>query len=112
MSRVKEITDDDFKAKVLKSEVPVLVDFWAPWCGPCRMVSPVVEAIAEKTNGRLEVFKMNTDENMETVAAYRIMAIPTLMVFHKGEEAERIIGFKPEKDIVEILAKYVEKKEE
>lgn len=110
MSRVKEITDKDFEEKVLKSKVPVLIDFWAPWCAPCRMVAPVVEAVAEKMNGKLEVFKMNTDENMKTAAEYQIMAIPTLMVFFKGEEAERIIGFKPEKDIVEILSKYVEEK--
>jgi thioredoxin 1 len=94
---VSEVTDTNFQAEVLESEVPVLVDFWAPWCGPCRMVAPVVEEIAKERGEALKVVKMNIDENNETAIAYNVMSIPTLMVFNHGELAKTVIGAYPKK---------------
>ena len=95
MERVKEVTEETFAAEVLKSDLPVLVDFWAPWCGPCRMVRPIVEAVAEKLDGRVRFASLNTDENMALAGKYAITAIPTLIVFANGAEKDRIIGFLP-----------------
>jgi thioredoxin 1 len=94
---VTEVTDSNFQAEVLESEVPVLVDFWAPWCGPCRMVAPVVEEIAKERGEALKVVKMNIDDNNETAIAYNVMSIPTLMVFNHGEVAKTVIGAYPKK---------------
>src|SRR5947209_2729516 len=92
---VTEVTDNNFAAEVLESDVPVLVDFWAPWCGPCRMVAPVVEEIAKERAGELKVVKMNTDENQETAVQYGIMSIPTLILFRHGQAAKKVIGAYP-----------------
>ena len=89
------VTDANFKSEVLESDLPVLVDFWAPWCGPCRMVAPVVEELARSYEGRLKVGKVNVDENPEISRAYGIQSIPTLMVFKNGQIAERIVGALP-----------------
>jgi thioredoxin 1 len=94
---VSEVTDNNFQAEVLESEVPVLVDFWAPWCGPCRMVAPVVEEIAKERGEALKVVKMNIDDNNETAIAYNVLSIPTLMVFNHGEVAKTVIGAYPKK---------------
>jgi thioredoxin 1 len=94
---VSEVTDSNFQAEVLESEVPVLVDFWAPWCGPCRMVAPVVEEIAKERGEALKVVKMNIDDNNETAIAYNVLSIPTLMVFNHGEVAKTVIGAYPKK---------------
>jgi thioredoxin 1 len=94
---VSEVTDNNFQAEVLESEVPVLVDFWAPWCGPCRMVAPVVEEIAKERGEALKVVKMNIDENNETAIAYNVMSIPTLIVFNHGQVAKTVIGAYPKK---------------
>ena len=92
---VSEVTDTNFQAEVIESDVPVLVDFWAPWCGPCRMVGPVVEEIAKEKGEQLKVVKMNIDENQNTAVQLNIMSIPTLMVFRNGEVAKTVIGAYP-----------------
>lgn len=94
MTSVTEVSDETFSSAVLASERPVLVDFWAPWCGPCRLVSPVVEELASELDGRLAVVKVNIDENLATSTRYAIFSIPTLVLFKAGVEVERIVGFR------------------
>ncbi|MFA5927737.1 MAG: thioredoxin [Candidatus Margulisiibacteriota bacterium] len=93
---VLEVTDNNFAAEVLQSSLPVLVDFWAPWCGPCRMLSPVVESIAQKNIDKLKTAKINTDENQKTSMDYQITGIPCLILFKGGKEINRFVGFRPE----------------
>lgn len=92
---VDAITDGEFQSKVLEAELPVLVDFWAPWCGPCRMVAPIVEEIATERGSSLRVYKMNVDENPATASRYQIMNIPMLGVYRGGALVGRIVGYKP-----------------
>ncbi len=94
-----DVTDSTFGDVVLKSPIPTFVDFWAPWCGPCRMVAPVVEKLASEYVGKVRFVKMNTDENMNTPMSYRIQGIPTMIIFKDGKEAARIVGFRPEAEI-------------
>jgi thioredoxin 1 len=89
---ITEVNDGNFENEVLNSQVPVLVDFWAAWCAPCRMLTPTVEAVAEKYQGRAKVVKMNVDENLDSPSRYGIKGIPTLILFRGGKEAERVVG--------------------
>ena len=89
---VAHVTDKNFEAEVLKSNLPVLVDFWAEWCGPCRMISPIVEEIAKDLQGKLKVAKVNVDEAQELAAQFNIMSIPTLLIFKKGQPVEQMVG--------------------
>ena len=104
MAGVAEVTDNNFQAEVLESEIPVLVDFWAPWCGPCRAVAPVVEEIANERAGELKVVKLNTDESQQTAIAYNVLSIPTLILFKHGEAAKTVIGAYPKKKLESELA--------
>jgi len=90
--KVGEVSDQDFETEVLNSKIPVLVDFWAAWCAPCRMIAPVVEAIAEKYDGKAKVVRLNVDENMATSAKYNIRGIPTLLLFKEGIIKEQLVG--------------------
>ena len=90
-----DVTDESFEREVLGSEVPVLVDYWAPWCGPCRMAAPVLDKIADEYEGRLKVCKMNVDENREVAGGYGIMSVPTLQLFKDGELVDQVIGVTP-----------------
>ena len=97
------ITAENFEAEVLKSDKPVLVDFWASWCGPCRMLAPVVEEVAEETEGRAVVGKVNVDDEMELARTYRIASIPTLIVFENGREVRRSVGVIEKEDILDLM---------
>lgn len=103
----KAVTDGEFEANVLSSDKPVLVDFWAEWCGPCRMIAPSVEAVAEEYDGRAGVYKMNVDENMNVPQQYGIRGIPTLIVFKGGQEQERIVGAVTREAIAKVIDKYI-----
>jgi thioredoxin 1 len=97
------VSDDTFQSDVLESDVPVLIDFWAPWCGPCRMLAPIIEELAAAYDGRIVVGKVNTDENGDAPQKYGIMGIPTLILFKDGQEVERMVGVRPKQAIVEKL---------
>jgi len=102
------VTDGEFEQEVLKSEIPTLVDFWAPWCGPWLRIAPAVEEIAKKFAGRVKVAKVNVDENRATPGNYGIMSIPTLMIFRNGDVVERIVGVVPASRLEEVVQKALE----
>jgi thioredoxin 1 len=99
MSAATEVNEQNFQKEVLDADLPVLVDFWAPWCGPCRMVGPVVDELAQEYAGKLKVVKVNTDEAPGVAGQYNIMSIPTLMIFKNGERVDQIIGALPKQAI-------------
>jgi thioredoxin 1 len=99
------LTDQNFSTEVLQSQEPVLVDFWAPWCGPCRIVGPIVEEIAQEFTGKVKVGKLNVDENSATAQKYGVMSIPTLAIFKNGEVVDQLIGAHPKEAIAEHLEK-------
>ena len=107
MGLMGDVTDQDFDERVLKSEAPVLVDFWAEWCVPCHMVSPVVEEIGRDKGDALQVVKLNIDENPEVTRRFGIMSIPTLMVFKDGQAKKRIVGAKGKGQLLEELAEFL-----
>jgi len=107
MSAAEQVTDASFKQDVLESEVPVLVDFWAPWCGPCRMVAPVVDEIAQQYDGQIKVVKLNTDENPNVASQYGIRSIPTLMIFKGGQRVDMVVGAVPKTTLSNTLEKYL-----
>jgi thioredoxin len=107
MGNVREVTDRTFAQEVLHSTPPVLVDFWADWCGPCKAIAPIVEELAREYEGQLTVMKLDVDANPQTASAYRVQSIPTLLVFKDGKPAERIVGAMPKQVIVDTLHRVV-----
>ncbi|MFO7637643.1 MAG: thioredoxin [Clostridia bacterium] len=104
-ANVKEITGSVFETEVIGSDIPVIVDFWAPWCGPCRAMAPVFSQLADKFEGKVKFIKVNVDDNPDVASTYRIMNIPTLLIFKKGEIAEKIIGMRSGDAIADLLNK-------
>ena len=105
MAKPAEVSDANFEAEVIKSDLPVLVDFWAPWCGPCRMVAPLVEELADEYSGKVKFVKLNTDDNVQTASRFGIRSIPTLLVFKGGKAVEQVIGFRPKSELKRTLEK-------
>lgn len=101
--KVQSISDDAFKATI-SSSIPCLVDFWAPWCGPCRIMGPIIEEIAEKHGDKMKFGKLNVDENQNTASGFEIMSIPTFIIFEKGKEAKKLVGAVPQKKLEEELS--------
>jgi thioredoxin 1 len=102
---IKNVTDNEFKAEVLDSSVPVLVDFWAPWCAPCRAIAPDVEALAESFVGKLKVYKMNVDENPTTPTQYGVRGIPTILIIKGGQVVDQIVGRVPRSKLEDMVKK-------
>jgi thioredoxin 1 len=107
MSNAAAVNDQNFDAEVIQAATPVLVDFWAPWCGPCRAVAPTVDALAAEFSGKLKVVKINTDESGEVAMKYGVTTIPTLMVFKGGEMVERVLGNRPKADLAQLVSRYL-----
>jgi len=107
MSSAAAVTDASFEQDVLKSDLPVLIDFWAPWCGPCRMVAPIVDEISTEFEGKIKVFKLNTDENPNVASQYGIRSIPTLMIFKGGQKVDTVVGAVPKTTLSSTISKYL-----
>ncbi len=103
MADFPEVTDSTFEKEVLQSDIPVLIDFWAPWCGPCRMVAPVLEELAKDFSGQVKVMKLNVDNNPNTAQKYGIFSIPTILIFKGGQAAAQIVGAMPKKQYADKL---------
>jgi thioredoxin 1 len=103
VSDVQQVSDSSFEADVLKSELPVLIDFWAPWCGPCKQIAPVVDELAKEYAGRLKIVKMNVDDNPQTPSKYGVRGIPNLILFKGGQVRDQIIGAVPKAQLVKAI---------
>ncbi len=107
MADVKQVSDESFDSEVLKNDLPVLIDFWAPWCGPCKAIAPVVEELAKEYAGRLKVVKMNVDDNPQTPSRYGVRGIPNLIVFKGGQVQDQIVGAVPKAQLVKAVDRVV-----
>ena len=107
MSNALEVNDSNFEAEVKNSEMPVLVDFWAPWCGPCRKISPIIDDIAAEYEGKVKVVKVNTDESMKLTQEFSISGIPSILIFKNGEAVERLVGLMQKSQLVSNIEKYL-----
>jgi thioredoxin 1 len=105
MSKVVHVDDNNFKAEALDSAVPVLVDFWAAWCGPCKMIAPIIEELAVEFNGKVKVAKLDTEESRQIPARYGIRGIPTIILFNKGEVVDQIVGAVPKQALIDFVNK-------
>ena len=104
---VVEVSDSNFEQEVISSDIPVLVDFWAPWCGPCKSIAPIIEELSREYNGRLKVVKINVDENKEAAMRFNVRGIPNLILFKNGESQEQIVGAVAKQEIVSAIDKVV-----
>ncbi len=105
MAKPQEITDNEFEQEVLKADLPVVVDFWAEWCGPCHQIAPILEGLAEEYDGKIKFVKLDTEENFETPESYGILSLPTLLVFKEGQQIARITGARPKGELKQSLNK-------
>ena len=105
MAKPQEVTDAEFEQEVLEADLPVLVDFWAEWCGPCHQIAPILDGLAEEYDGKIKFVKVDTEENFETPSSYGILSLPTLLMFKEGQQIERITGARPKGDLMRYLDK-------
>ncbi|MDD3593615.1 MAG: thioredoxin [Candidatus Gastranaerophilales bacterium] len=107
MSKALEVIDSTFEQEVKNSERPVLVDFWAPWCGPCRKISPIIDEIADEFDGKVKVVKVNTDENLKTTQEFSISGIPSILIFKNGQAVERLVGLMQKAQLISNIEKHI-----